>query len=120
MRSVIAALCLLLLTSCADARPVRHHYAWSDARPTAWCGWFMRHQVGVDPGPAYNLARNWAHYGRAAWGPAVGAIVVWPHHVGRIVARAASGLWVVLSGNDGHAVRTRPRRLDGAIAYRWA
>jgi hypothetical protein len=31
------------------------------ARPSAWCGWEMRHLVSQDPGPAYNLAANWAH-----------------------------------------------------------
>jgi hypothetical protein len=43
---------------------------------------------------------------------------VWPHHVGKIVGRAG-GQWIVQSGNDGHAVRTRPRSIAGAIAFRW-
>jgi len=87
------------------------------ARPAAWCGWEMRHLVSEDPGPAFNLARNWAHWGQG--GPAgVGAVVVWPHHVGRIVGRA-EGMWVVESGNDGHQIRTRPRSIAGAIAIRW-
>jgi len=87
-------------------------------RPAAWCGWQMRQLVGGDPGPAYNLARNWAHWGHA--GPAgVGAIVVWPHHVGKIVGQDA-GQWVIESGNDGHALRTRPRSIAGAIAIRWS
>ncbi len=34
------------------------------ARPAAWCGWEMRHLVGADPGPSFNLARNWAHWGK--------------------------------------------------------
>src|SRR5580704_8601237 len=37
-------------------------------RPAAWCGWEMRQLVSGDPGPAFNLARNWAHWGQA--GPA--------------------------------------------------
>jgi hypothetical protein len=77
----------------------------------------MRQQVGADPGPQYNLARSWAHYGSNAGGPAIGAIVVWRHHVGKIVGRE-NGQWIVQSGNDGHAVRTRPRSLAGAIAFR--
>jgi hypothetical protein len=86
-------------------------------RPSAWCGWEMRHLVGSDPGVSYNLARNWAHWGRS--GPVgVGAIVVWPHHVGKIVGQE-DGRWVVESGNDGHALRTRPRSIAGAIAIRW-
>ena len=86
-------------------------------RPGAWCGWYMRQQVGADPGPQYNLARSWAHYGSNAGGPSVGTIVVWSHHVGKIVGRE-NGQWIVESGNDGHAVRARPRSLAGAIAFR--
>ena len=86
-------------------------------RPAAWCGWEMRRLVGSDPGPSYNLARNWAHWGQA--GPVgVGAVVVWPHHVGKIVGQE-NGQWVIESGNDGHAVRTRPRSIAGVIAIRW-
>lgn len=79
----------------------------------------MRGQVGSDPGPSFNLARSWARYGTNAGGPSIGAIVVWPHHVGRIVGHA-NGQWIVQSGNDGHAVRTRPRSIAGAIAFRRA
>jgi len=86
-------------------------------RPSAWCGWEMRQLVSGDPGPEYNLARNWAHWGHS--GPVgVGAVVVWPHHVGKIVAQQ-DGNWVIESGNDGHALRTRPRSIAGAIAIRW-
>ena len=91
--------------------------ARSGGRPAAWCGWYMRGQVGADPGPQYNLARSWAHYGSNAGGPSVGAIVVWSHHVGKIVGQE-NGQWIVESGNDGHAVRARPRSLAGAIAFR--
>ena len=90
----------------------------SDPRPAAWCGFYARHNlVSVDPGRSFNLARNWAHWGSNAGGPRVGAIVVWSHHVGRIVGREG-GQWIVRSGNDGHRVRTRPRSLRGAIAFR--
>jgi hypothetical protein len=86
-------------------------------RPAAWCGWAMRQLVGGDPGASFNLARNWAHWGRS--GPAgIGAVVVWPHHVGKIVGRE-NGQWVIESGNDGHALRTRARSIGGAIAIRW-
>lgn len=86
-------------------------------RPSAWCGWEMRQLVGGDPGPQFNLARNWAHWGQS--GPAgVGAVVVWAHHVGKIVGQE-DGNWVIESGNDGHALRTRPRSIAGAIAVRW-
>ena len=87
------------------------------ARPAAWCGWAMRQLVGGDPGPEYNLARNWAHWGHA--GPAgIGAVVVWSHHVGKIVGQE-NGQWIVQSGNDGNRMRTRPMPIGGAIAIRW-
>src|SRR5215472_4866518 len=34
-------------------------------RPHAWCGWYARSLVGQDPGPSFNLARNWARWGHA-------------------------------------------------------
>ena len=86
-------------------------------RPYAWCGWYARSLVGQDPGPAFNLARNWAQWGHAA-SPGVGVIVVWSHHVGMITGRTADGQWIVKSGNDGHAVRERARSISGAIAFR--
>jgi len=86
-------------------------------RPKAWCGWEMRQMVGGDPGPQFNLARNWARWGHA--GPAgVGAVVVWAHHVGKIVGQE-NGAWLIQSGNDGGRVRTRPLPIRGAIAIRW-
>jgi hypothetical protein len=81
------------------------------ARPRAWCGWYMRTLYGG--GPEYNLARNWARRGSPS-GPHVGAIVVWPHHVGVIVGQNAKGQWLVKSGNDGGKVRTRVWNLRGA------
>ena len=77
----------------------------------------MRHEIGVAD-RAYNLARNWARYGSNAHGPAIGTIVVWPHHVAIITGKTDSG-WILKSGNDGHAVRERERSLRGVIAFRW-
>ena len=87
------------------------------ARPSAWCGWEMRQLVSKDPGPDYNLARNWAHWGHSG-PPGIGAVVVWSHHVGKIVGKEG-GMWVIESGNDDHATRTRARPIGGAIAIRW-
>jgi hypothetical protein len=86
-------------------------------RPRAWCGWYARTLVGQDPGPGFNLARNWARWGRPAR-PGVGVMVVWPHHVGMITGQTPDGHWIVKSGNDGSAVRERPRSIAGAIAFR--
>ena len=81
-------------------------------RPRAWCGWWMRTQLGG--GPEYNLAANWRRYGRSS-GPQIGAVVVWPHHVGIITGRASNGRWIVKSGNDGGAVRERAQSVAGAV-----
>lgn len=110
----------------AQAKPARHHqrsHAYADGRPGAWCGWFMRHEVGTDPGTAYNLARNWAHWGHAASGPAPGVIGVMPHHVFKVIQvlgrdRHGNQTVLAISGNDGHAVRTRPRSTSSVIAWR--
>jgi hypothetical protein len=90
----------------------RYASAGRGGRPSAWCGWWMRTQLGG--GPEYNLAANWRRYGRAS-GPHVGAVVVWPHHVGMITGRSANGQWIVKSGNDGGAVRERARSVAGAV-----
>lgn len=81
-------------------------------RPRAWCGWWMRTQRGG--GAHLNLAWNWSKWGRPA-SPQVGAVVVWRHHVGEIVGRNDKGQWLVRSGNDGGAVRTRARSISGAV-----
>ncbi len=93
----------------------RGRYA-AGRRPGKWCGWWMRTQFGG--GVQFNRARTWATRGRPTL-PQIGAIVVWPHHVGLITGRSADGRWIVTSGNDGGRVRTRPRSVKGAIAFRW-
>lgn len=131
MRKIALALLSILFLSqsgAANAHDHRHDLSRhrhqhishnSGGRPSAWCGWYMRQQVGQDPGPSYNLARNWTHWGTAASGPAVGRVVVWAHHVGKITGYDnVRHEWIVLSGNDGHAVRDRPRNLAGAIGFR--
>ena len=65
-------------------------------------------------GPEYNRAWSWSRWGNAS-APRVGAVVVWPHHVGIITGRAANGQWIVKSGNDGGSVRERPRSVAGAV-----
>lgn len=107
---------LLALGVCALLAAPAEAGIMPDKKPHAWCGWWMRHHVGRDPGVLFNLARAWAHWGHATVA-SVGAIVVWPHHVGVITGRDRRG-WIVKSGNDGHRVRERPRSLAGAIAFR--
>lgn len=81
-------------------------------RPSQWCGWWLRTQKGG--GPEYNIAWNWRNYG-VPTAPQVGAIVVWKHHVGLLMGQTASGSWIVKSGNDSGAVRTRARSIEGAL-----
>lgn len=64
------------------------------------------------------LAREWAREGVNAGGPCIGCIAVWAHHVGRIDGQGPNGEWIMTSGNDGGRVRTRPRSMAGAIAFR--
>ncbi len=64
-----------------------------------------------------NLAIEWAGVGRPTT-PHAGAIVVWRHHVGKIISIISAGRAIVLSGNDGHRVRTRERSIRGAVAFR--
>lgn len=118
-RALCAMLALALLGSPAQARHHRgHHAAYSDGRPAAWCGWWLRfHNGHGDPGPSYNLARNWAHWGSPS-GLVPGAVVIYPHHVVRVTAVLGGGRFMAISGNDGHRVRERARSVAGAIAVR--
>lgn len=128
---LVVGVAIVALTSLAHASPARHrlqpatgfarglgeglaHVLGIGQRPRAWCGWQMRQWLGG--GPELNLARNWARVGQPS-GAQVGAVVVWPHHVGLITGRAGNQ-WIVKSGNDGHRVRERPRSVAGAIAFR--
>ena len=120
MKKYVVIILTMLLTTPSLGRSLHHHHhhhaGGGGGRPHAWCGWYMRQLLHVADS-SYNLARNWAHFGRMANGPHVGAIVVWAHHVGKIVG-GGPGRWVVLSGNDGHRVRERARSVSGAIAFR--
>ena len=110
------ALIAILALACFFAGSANaHDRYWS--KPRAWCGWYMRTLYGG--GPELNRARNWSFVGANAGKPQVGVIVVWRSHVGRIVGQNARGEWIVNSGNDSNAVRTRARSLAGAIAFRW-
>jgi hypothetical protein len=73
VRKIVSAMALLFaFASSAEASTPTPHRSLRAGRPAAWCGWYMRSQVGGDPGPEYNLASAWAHYGANAGGPSVG------------------------------------------------
>src|SRR5437773_2309101 len=105
---------LVLLAAAIVLAPLRP----ADARRLPWCGFYMMH-LKHKTDRRLALAREWAREGVAASGPGAGIVVVWPHHVGEIRGGPnARGQWLVHSGNDGNAVRTRWRSLRGAIAFR--
>jgi hypothetical protein len=111
----------MMTASSANAASSGHRHLHRDqhvGRPAAWCGWEMRQLVGGNPGPEYNLARNWAHWGHAASGPAPGVVGVMPHHVFKVIQVLGNGSVLAISGNDSHAVRVRPRSTAGVIAWR--
>jgi hypothetical protein len=85
-------------------------------RPGRWCGWWLARHLGTSDRSLW-IARNWASAGSNAGGPGIGVVVVWRNHVGIITGRAGSQ-WIVKSGNDGNAVRERPRSIAGAVAFR--
>jgi hypothetical protein len=87
------------------------------AKPRAWCGWWLARQKGIRDA-RLNLARNWATLYGTKSNPKPGAVVVWRHHVGELVSHVSGNIWIVRSGNDGNAVRERPRSIAGAIAFR--
>lgn len=96
-------------------RVVHTQVKYKDGRPRAWCGWYMRSIYGG--GPSFNLARNWLNYGSVSK-PQIGAVVVWPHHVGYIVDRDQRG-WIVRSGNWNNRVADVPlSRMGLPIAFR--
>src|SRR4051812_20465690 len=94
-----AAALVCALTTEANARRYRHHHGHA----RAWCGLYMSKYFGG----------HWAREGRNAGGPGVGVVVVWPRHVGVITGQTPEGHWIVHSGNDGGAVRTRARSVAG-------
>lgn len=133
MRSAMIAAAVVIAivqssTGAAEARHHRHHHyhhhrvhhvaASHDPRPARWCGWWLRHYLGVAD-RRFNLARNWAGLGRPAAGPAPGVVAVWRHHVGVVTGVPGRGRIVLKSGNDSRAVRERERSTRGVIAWRW-
>lgn len=81
-----------------------------------WCGCYLAAHLGIQSRSLW-VARNWAGIGHRAGGPGAGVIAVWPHHVGLIKAVDGNRI-LVLSGNDGRAVRERWRATAGIVAYR--
>ncbi len=113
--TAVAAVLLCACTIEASARPHHHHH--HAHRAHAWCGTYMSRYFGKSD-RRLALAREWAREGSNAGGPGIGVVVVWPHHVGVITGQSADGQWIIHSGNDGGAARTRARSVARAIAFR--
>lgn len=135
LRYLIAgAIALALCCGSAEARHRHHAYARvkcagtycaiveaerpADCRGIQWCGCWLRHDFGLAD-RALNLAMAWARLGAAA-SPDTANVVVWRHHVARLLEHR-DGLILIRSGNDRGGVRTRwisPRALGGVVAWR--
>ena len=100
----------------APAHPADHPNAFGP-RPRAWCGWWMALRKGLHDRRLW-LAMEWVRVGRPASGPAPGVIGVMRHHVYEVVKVLGPGRVLAISGNDGHAVRTRVRSTGRTIAWR--
>jgi uncharacterized protein (TIGR02594 family) len=114
MKPVITAmsLCLALLIS-----------TQTEARPRLWCGWWLANHLGYKDKNLY-LAMNWLADKRfmRVSGPAVGQIAVFRRgkrggHVGLVKGVPGPGTVLLLSGNDGNAVRLRERSTAGVVGY---
>lgn len=97
-------------TSRLGARP-------SNCPARRWCGCYLAERFGLTDRRLW-AARQWLRVGRELTGPRVGAIAVYPHHVGVITEVIAPNRFKMLSGNDGGAVRERERSTVGVIGYR--
>jgi len=75
--------------------------------------------VSHDPGPAFNLARNWSRFGHPS-DLSPGAIVVKSHHVERVVKVMGNGMFIAIAGNTGHgnSATEYHSSLRGVIAIR--
>jgi hypothetical protein len=110
----VASVLVFVFSVEANARPQHRHHG----HPAhGWCGSYLSKYLGK-PDRRLALARSWASEGMNAGGPGIGVVVVWAHHVGIITGQTPDGQWIVHSGNDGGAVRTRARSLARAIAFR--
>ena len=111
LRPSAAALMLALLL--ASTLPANA----ADTRPSRWCGWWLRHHLGITD-KSLNLARLWVVKRPRAQGPCIGCVAVWSHHVGIMTGYGKKpGTAIIKSGNDGGRVRERERSIRNVIAW---
>ncbi len=85
-----------------------------------WCGYYLgkvASALGFRPPENYQLAASWARFGVPA-GPEPGAVIVFLHHVGVVIANLGGGRVLVRSGNHGHRVADGIYPINRAIAFR--
>ena len=81
----------------ASRRVHRARASHTNARPRAWCGWWVRQQKNISD-PKFNIAHNFMQWGRASF-PHVGAVgVMKRRHVGIVVGTCSGGV-LLKSGN---------------------
>ena len=95
----------------------------TEARPRMWCGWWLAQHLGYQDKKLYYVL-NWLDDKRftRVSGPAVGQIAVFQRgkrggHIGIVNRVPEPGKVLLLSGNDGNAVRLRARSTERVIAY---
>lgn len=110
MQNLLKLSVIAVLLAAAPAHAAHHRHR---GHGVPWCGLWMESHTGIH-GPG-NLARaiEWRHVGQPASGPAPGIIGVMAHHVFQVIAVLGGGKVLAISGNDGGAVRTRPRQISG-------
>ena len=88
-----------------------------------WCGWWLAQHLGYKDKNLY-FVLNWLEDKRftRVSGPAVGQIAVFRRgkrggHIGIVKGVPEPGKVLLLSGNDGNAVRLRARSTAGVIGY---
>ena len=132
-----AALCVVLFTSIADARPRHHHRTslqkiqispvsiaswlkgregWSPIRGAvprqAFCGCGAAVRIFGRPIRSLWLARNWLRFPSVA--PAPGVVAVRLHHVFVLERQISGSTWLVYDANSGrHRTRIHPRSISG-------
>ncbi len=118
----LCSIALLALSVCLSSGAQAHGRAHR-GHGLPWCGMWMESHTGIHGPGNLAMAREWAHVGQPAPGPAPGVIGVMPHHVFQVIEvlgrdRHGNETVLAISGNDGNAVRTRPRSTAGVIAWR--
>lgn len=93
---------------------------------TPWCAsfvtWVMK-KAGVDGGFGTAWAQGWNNYGKAADGPAYGAVGVIKHtaktgHVGFVIGKQGDNI-ILLGGNQGNMVKKSSYPISKFIGFRF-